>query len=361
MSFNDIKDQDIPLRLMRNILRQNRVPNGLLFWGPEGVGKRFAAIELAKAINCTSGTFDACDTCLSCRKVMSGNHSDVKIVAPSGKIRNISVDVIDTISELAAYRPFEGQWRVILIQDADRMRPDAQNHFLKTLEEPASKTTFVLQTAYPSVLLPTIRSRCQQVRFGTLKPATVADILMREHDLNLETAQAVASVAQGQVSRALDLVTTNKREAVLDVARRLKAGEDPLLVGESFVGELKAQMELRKAALLSELEGDAPPDQSRDDLEDQKKEQAAFVEGQLRRDYLEYLYLFETWYRDAWVYTMTQDAQHVLNRDQIAALKQYDGHGYPEKLAAIEKSWVYIERNLNIDRIFRDLFFVLAA
>jgi hypothetical protein len=58
---------------------------------------------------------------------------------------------------------------------------------------------------------------------------------------------------------------------------------------------------------------------------------------------------------------MTRDAQHVLNRDQVPALEHYSGHGYPEKLAAIEKSWVYIERNINIDRIFRDLFFVLAA
>lgn len=361
MSFNDIKDQEIPLRLMRNILAQNRVPNGLLFWGPEGVGKRFAAIELAKAINCTSGAFDACDKCLSCRKVMSGNHSDVKIVAPSGKVRIINVGAIDTISELAAYRPFEGERRVILIEEADRMRPDAQNHFLKTLEEPASKTTFVLQTAYPNVLLPTIRSRCQQVRFGTLKPATVADILIRDHAVGETIAQATALVAQGQVSRALDLVTSNKREAVLDVARRLKAADDPLLVSESFVGQLKEQMEARKAELLGELESDITQDQSREDLEDQKKEQAAFIEGQLRRDYLEYLYLFETWYRDAWVYSMTRDAQHVLNRDQIPALKLYDGHGYPEKLAAIEKSWVYIERNINIDRIFRDLFFVLAA
>lgn len=361
MSFNDIKDQDIPLRLLRNILAQNRVPNGLLFWGPEGVGKRFTALELAKAINCTSGQGDACDTCLSCRKVMSGNHADVKIIAPAGKVRNISVDAIDGIAELTAYRPFEGQWRVILIQDAERMRPDAQNHFLKTLEEPASKTTFVLQTAYPSLLLPTIRSRCQQVRFGTLKPETVAEILRREHDLDEATAAAVASVAQGQVSRALDLVTTNKREAVLDIARRLKGGEDPLVVSEGFVAHLKSQMEARKAALLSELEGDASPDMSREDLEDQKKEQAAFVEGQLRRDYLEYLYLFETWYRDAWVYATTRDGQRVLNRDQLSALEHYSGDGYPEKLAAIEKSWVYIERNLNIDRIFRDLFFVLAA
>ena len=361
MSFSHIQDQDIPLRLLRNILKQNRVPNGLLFHGPEGVGKRFTALEFAKAVNCTSGTFDACDACLSCRKVLSGNHPDVKTISPSGKVRNIGVDAIDGITELSAYRPFEGQRRVILVQDADRMRVDAQNHFLKTLEEPASKTTFVLQTAYPSHLLPTIRSRCQQVRFGTLKPETVAAILQRDHPLDGAAALAIAAVSQGQVSRALDLVTTNKRETVLEMARRLHAGEDPLLVSEVFVAHLKEKTEALKEALKSELESHATPDMGREDLEDQKKEQTAFIEGQVRRDYLEYLYLFETWYRDAWVYATTQDEQHILNRDQVSALAQHTGAGFPDKLAAIEKTWVYIERNLSIDRVFRDLFFVLAA
>jgi DNA polymerase III delta' subunit len=361
MSFNDIKDQEMPLRLLRNILRQNRMPNGLLFWGPEGVGKRFTAIEFAKAVNCKSGQFDACDTCLSCRKVTSGNHPDLKIVAPSGKTRIINVEAIDFITELCAYRPFEGAWRVVLIEDVDRMNEAAQNHFLKTLEEPPSNTVFVLQTTYPSRLLPTIRSRCQQVRFGTLQPATVAAIVQRDHALDAGTAQALAAVAQGQVSRALDLVTTNKREAVLEMARRLNAGEDPMLVSERFVTHLKEATETLKTTLLSDTETDGPQDMTREDLADQKKEQEAFIEGQVRRDYLEYLYLFETWYRDAWVYTTTRDEQLVLNRDQIPALEQQAGENYPDKLAAIEQAWVYIERNLSIDRIFRDLFFVLAA
>ena len=349
------------MRLLRNILKQGRMPNGLLFWGPEGVGKRFTALELAKAVNCTSGTFDACDECLSCRKVTSGNHPDVKIVAPAGKTRLINVEAIESITELCAYRPFEGNWRVILVQDVDRMNEPAQNHFLKTLEEPASKTAFVLQSAYPNRLLPTIRSRCQQVRFGTLQPSTVSAIVRREHGLDATTADALAAVAGGQVSRALDLVTTNKRQAVLEMAGRLNGGEDPLLVSELFVAHLKEATEALKSALASEMEDDAPPDMTREDLADQKKEQEAFIEGQVRRDYLEYLYLFETWYRDAWVYASTQDEQLVLNRDQIPALEQHAGSGYPDKLAAIEQAWVYIERNLAIDRIFRDLFFALAA
>ncbi|MCF6283648.1 MAG: DNA polymerase III subunit delta' [Candidatus Hydrogenedentes bacterium] len=361
MSLSDLKDQEVPRRLLRNILQQNRVPNGLLFWGPEGVGKQFAAIELAKALNCTEGKGDACDQCLSCRKIMSGNHPDVKIVAPSGKVRNINVDTIDFITELSAYRPFQSEWRIVIVQDADRMRADAQNHFLKTLEEPPSKTAFILQTAFPQHLLPTIRSRCQAVRFGSLQPATVARILQREHSLDDKAAHAIALVSQGQASRALDLVTTNKRESVLDMAARLRAGEDPLLRSGVFVSHLKEHMDNLKSSLKSELESGATDEGTREDLEDQKKEQDAYIEGQVRRDYLEYLYLFETWYRDAWVFDVTRDEERLLNRDQAAALAQYAGQEHSAKITAIEKAWVYIERNLSIDRVFRDLFFALAA
>jgi DNA polymerase III subunit delta' len=361
MSLADIKDQGVPLRLLRNILKQNRVPNGLLFWGPEGVGKRYTAMEMAKAVNCKEVEGDACDQCLSCRRISSGNHPDVKTIAPSGKIRNIGVDTVDFITELAAYRPFESEWRIVLIQDVDRMRAEAQNHFLKTLEEPPSKTAFILQTAFPQRLLPTVRSRCQPVRFGSLKPETVAQILQREHDLDGAAAHALALVAQGQVSRALDLVTTNKRDSVLEMAVRLQRGEDPMLVSELFVAHLKEQTENLKASLKSELEGGEIDDGTREDQEEQKKEQAAYIEGQVRRDYLEYLYLFETWYRDAWVLDATQDEGRLLNRDQAGPLAQYAGQHHPTRITAIEQAWVYIERNLNIDRVFRDLFFALAA
>ncbi len=360
MSFGNLRDQEVAVRLLRNVIQRGRVPNGLLFWGPSGVGKRLAALELAKALNCASETGDACDACLSCRKVVSGNHADVKVIVPAGKTRIISKDVVDFVNELASYRPFEGKWRVVLVLDADRMNLPAQNHFLKTLEEPPSNTVFILVTEFPRVLLPTIRSRCQQVRFGALRPKTVVDLLLQGHDLPRPTAEAIAAISQGQMSRALDLVETEKRDVVLDVTRRLGEGEDPLALSEEFVAHLRAQGEVIKAALKAELENDDAPDASAEDAAEQKKEQLALAESLVRRDIMEYLYLLKTWYRDILVYRATGDARQVLNRDHADRLGKAPGDGLEAKLGAVEKAWLYVERNLNMDRVFRDLFFALA-
>ena len=199
------------------------------------------------------------------------------------------------------------------------------------------------------------------MRFGTLTPETVTAILQRDHSLDNETAHAIALVAQGQASRALDLVTTNKREAVLEMAGRLLNGEDPLLVSEAFVAHLKEQTDNLKATLKGELESSTHDEGTKDDQEEQKKEQTAFIEGQVRRDQLEYLYLLETWYRDAWVFDATRDMDRLLNRDQVETLSRYAGQEHAPRLTAIEQAWVYIERNLSIDRVFRDLFFALST
>lgn len=360
MSFADIRDQDIPIRFLENMLRSGRMPNGLLFWGPEGVGKRMTAVELAKAVNCASGSAGACGTCLSCRKVAHGNHPDVKTIAPSGKSRNISVEIIDSINELAAYRPFEGAWRVVLFDDVHRMGEPAQNHFLKTLEEPPSKTMFVLVTPSPRLLLPTIRSRCQQVRFGALRPETVADLLRQGHDLPVETALALASVAQGQMSRALDLVVSGKRDAVLHVLEELAGGADPMAMSETFAAHVRQRQDALRAALKAEADAQEDDDSQRADAEDAKLEQDAVVEAMLRRDLMEYLYLMLAWCRDEWVYRAAGGMQCVLNRDQAARLEKGSVGAGPARLEAIDRAWLYIERNLSMERVFRDLFFKLA-
>ncbi len=360
MGFSDIRDQDIPIRFLANMLRSGRMANGLLFWGPEGVGKRMAAIELAKAVNCGQGDGNACGTCLSCRKVAHSNHPDVKIIVPSGKSRNIAVDVIDSINELAAYRPYESTWRVVIFDDVHRMGEAAQNHFLKTLEEPPSKTMFVLVTPSPRMLLPTIRSRCQQVRFGSLHPATVAELLRRDHDIPESTALALASVAQGQMSRALDLVVSGKRDAVLHVMEELANGADPLTMSEGFATHVRQQQDALRAALKAEAANQDEDDGSRADAEDAKSEQDALVEAMLRRDLMEYLYLMLAWCRDEWVYRAAGGMQCVLNRDQEARLAKGALNAGAARLEAIDKAWLYIERNLSMERVFRDLFFKLA-
>ncbi len=361
MSFSEILDQAVPVRLLQNIIQRNRTPNGLLFWGPGGVGKQRTAMEFAKALNCTEHEADACGVCLACRKVAKGNHPDVKIITPAGKGRIINVETIEFINELAAYQPFEGRWRVILLQDAERMNLAAQNHFLKTLEEPPSNTAFILLTEFPRILLATIRSRCQQVRFGALRPETVTSLLLQQHSLEPDLAAAVAAVSQGQMSRALDLVETGKREVVLDFAHRLAQGEDPLGLSEEFIQHLRAQEAAIKATVKSELEVADAKESSKEDRDEQKQEQMALIEALIRRDLMEYLYLFKTWYRDALVFSGTGVSASVFNRDQMTHLQAEAPGGLERKLDAIEKAWRYVERNLSIERVFRDLFFVLAG
>ncbi|MCX5770220.1 MAG: DNA polymerase III subunit delta' [Candidatus Hydrogenedentes bacterium] len=363
MSLSSVRDQDVAVRLLRKMLERGRVPNGLLFWGPGGVGKRLCAVEFAKAINCVAAVGDACDQCLSCRKIQNANHPDVAFVAPLKKARIIDKDTIEGMNEMASLRPFESKWRVFIIQEAERMGIPAQNKFLKTLEEPAGNSVFILISEKPDQLLPTIRSRCQRVRFGSLRPETVKQLLLQVRDLPDDVAESIAAVSQGQMSRALDLVDSDKRPVVLDIVEKLADGADPLAVAEDFARVLAATRAQIEEGIKGEFE--VPEKEvSRDDREEIKKQQVALAEMLIRRDIMEYLYLFETWCRDQEVYALTNDAGRVFNRDQMSRIKTAAtraGTGnLDRRVAAIERTRVYLERFLKEDRVFRDLFFVLS-
>lgn len=360
MSFSAIRDQEVALRLLGNVLTQNRVPNGLLFWGADGVGKRTTALEFAKAVNCAKGDGDACGVCLSCRKVDSGNHPDIKIIAPVKKSRNIDVETIESINEMAALRAFEGKWRVFIVLEADRMREPAQNHFLKTLEEPPGRSLFILISTFPRQLLPTIRSRCQMVRFRALRPDTIVELLQRNRDLDDTVALAVANLAQGQMSRALDLVDSERREIALSIPQHLADGSDPSSLADEFVQAIDAQRKNLEASIAADADSSASNEQSRDDKERAKEERQALVDAMARRDILEFLYLLETWYRDEAVIAATGRLDGVMNRDCAERIQKAISSDPGTKIEAIERARLYLDRFINEERVFRDLFFALA-
>lgn len=360
MSFDRILDQQTPVRLLRSMLRRNRIPHGLLFWGPGGVGKRLAGLEMAKAINCAEREDDACDTCLSCRKIVGGNHPDVATITPVKRSRIIDVDTVRAMNEMASLRPFESKWRVFLIQEADRMGVPAQNHFLKTLEEPPGQSVFILLTEYPGLLLPTIRSRCQRVRFGALRPQTVAGLIRQGRDLPDAVAESIAALAQGQMSRALDLVDSDKRDIVLDLTRQLGDGGDPVALAEEFAQYLDNKQSQIRAAIKADGDDSDTQDLGREEREEIKKQQMALAEAVFRRDIMEFLYLFETWYRDRAVLQATGDEARLLNRDQASRLREAGPVDLDVVLASIDRTRRYLERFLNEERVFRDLFFTLA-
>jgi DNA polymerase III subunit delta' len=223
------------LQLLAGAAERGTLPPSLIFAGPEGVGKRRTAVALAQLLNCRTPVaaagigLDACGACAGCARIARGVHADVLLIE-AGETGAIKVDQVREAIDKSAYRPFEGRRRVVIVDDADAVLVEAQNAFLKTLEEPPSASTFVLVTSRPDVLLPTVISRCQRLRFGRLAPAEVADVLMRLHGVAPAAAHAAASASDGSVGAALSAGSggvTAARDAAIGMLQGLSTSGDP--------------------------------------------------------------------------------------------------------------------------------------
>jgi DNA polymerase-3 subunit delta' len=179
MPFRDIAGHRRLRDLLARSIERNTLPPSLIFEGPSGAGKRATAIAVAQALNCVrnkaqneelrtesaESRLDACGTCASCTKIARGVHPDVLIVEP-GDTGTIKIEHVRDVVDRAAYRPFEGSRRVVIVDQADALVTAAQNALLKTLEEPPSSSIFILLTSRPDMLLATVRSRCIRLRFA---------------------------------------------------------------------------------------------------------------------------------------------------------------------------------------------------
>jgi DNA polymerase-3 subunit delta' len=210
-----------------------------LFVGPEGVGKKLTAIAMAQMLNCTrQDDRDACGKCSSCLRIPRGVHSDVLMIEP-GETGTIKIDPVRVATERAVYRPFEGRRRVTIIDDAETLIVQAQNALLKTLEEPPSTSVFILVTSSPDALLPTVRSRCAQLRFARLEIADVAAVLERSGRFSRSDATKAAAASDGSVARALALQVDEFEDARGEAENLLSvAGRDS-----------RTRLELAKAML----------------------------------------------------------------------------------------------------------------
>ncbi len=204
-------------RRLVSLLHKGRVPPTALFSGPEGVGKKTLALSLAMRANCrTPESGEACQTCSSCHKALTGQHPDVRLIdrewlerfAKSRKRSfNPQVIPIEVARELvreAQFRPYEGKLRFFIIDEAEKLNEPAANAMLKTLEEPPEATHFVLVTPYPESLLETVRSRCQQFLFQALSRQEIRSYLERQGESEAELRSALAGGSIGR-ARSLDL------------------------------------------------------------------------------------------------------------------------------------------------------------
>ncbi|MFQ5840661.1 MAG: DNA polymerase III subunit delta' [Candidatus Methylomirabilales bacterium] len=211
MGFDRIFGQERAISLLQRALAVDRFPPALLFTGPPGVGKALAARMLAQALECRDRPAEGCGTCPACRRIHTGTHPDVTLVEPEGT--SIKIDQIRSLIAEAALKPYEGSRRVFIVDQAEALTVEAQSALLKTLEEPPPSLVLILVTWQAGTLLPTVVSRCYEVRFAPLPPAVIAEVLARDHGFPEPEARVAALLGNGSLSRSLTHASESFRAA----------------------------------------------------------------------------------------------------------------------------------------------------
>ncbi len=215
MSFKDVIGHNKPIELLQRAILNDRVVHSYLFLGNEGIGKKWVALQFAKALNCLerrADEADACNRCISCKKIGDRLHPDVLVLEPEGQA--LKVDQVRQMQSDLAYRPYEGKRRVCILTAADRMAPNMSNILLKTLEEPPLHTVIILLSNSSRSLLPTILSRCQQISFNPLPLPLLTHWLREQRGLSEMEAHLLACLSEGSPGKALRL-----REEIPQVQR----------------------------------------------------------------------------------------------------------------------------------------------
>ncbi|MCX5667042.1 MAG: DNA polymerase III subunit delta' [Candidatus Omnitrophica bacterium] len=237
MSFESLKGQDSAVGYLKASLRNNRISHAYIFSGPDGVGKRLAAINFAKTLNCGSvKSGEPCDQCASCKKIDSSKHPDIFILKPkeegasmvrrSSSTGSLSLELSraksrgspSTLSKVEGsikiedvralirdvyLKPFEAHKKVYMIESAEYMKHEAANALLKTLEEPPADSVIILLTKNTKSLFHTIVSRCQVVKFFPLKLKEVEEILTMKYSLSPADAHTLSHLSGGRLGEAL--------------------------------------------------------------------------------------------------------------------------------------------------------------
>ncbi|WP_448062042.1 DNA polymerase III subunit delta' [Cellulomonas hominis] len=232
-----------------------RMTHAWLITGPPGSGRSNAARAFAAALQDPSGDVAS----HACATVLSGSHPDVTSVATEGVV--IRAETVRPLVELAQRAPSQGRWRVIVIEDADRLNETSGNVLLKAIEEPPPRTVWLLCAPSPQDVLVTIRSRSRSVPLRVPPVEAVAELLVRRDGIDPETAMVAARAAQSHVGVARRLArdpeARARRSAVLSIARRVRGVGDAVLAAGELVetaqADAKAATEERDATERAEL------------------------------------------------------------------------------------------------------------
>jgi DNA polymerase-3 subunit delta' len=233
ITLKSIQSQDNAVRYLSRSLLAGKRASSYLFFGPDGVGRALTAKAFLAAVMCREAdqSDEACGVCPSCRKVKELNHPDIMWISPE-KNKKIKIEEIRKIKDTLNLKPYEGTVSACVIEDAHMMTVEGANALLKILEEPPQSSILILISSKKELLLPTVTSRCTEVRFNSLPTGVARDIIIGRAEINEESADFLARFSEGAPGRALEVIDKgilDRRQDIIGMLRKIACGETPHL------------------------------------------------------------------------------------------------------------------------------------
>lgn len=313
--FHDIYGQEAIKEHLTNAIRTGKISHAYIINGEKSSGKEFIAKIFARTLQCEKGQEEPCEECHSCRQALSDNHPDI-IRVTHEKPGSIGVeDIRSQVNNDIAIKPYSGPYKIYIINESEKMTVQAQNALLKTLEEPPAYAVILLLTANADALLPTIASRCVRLDMKPVRDDVVRKYLMEELKVPDYKANVCVAFARGNIGRA----------------KLLASSEDFDKVKEEAVTLLKYIHELEISEIVAAIKRI----------------------GEYKLDVTDYLDLFTIWFRDVLLFKATNDANHLIFKEEIKYIrKEADRTSYEGLetiLDALEKAKRRISANVNLD------------
>lgn len=314
-TFGDIVGQEQIREHLRNAVLTGKISQSYIINGERSSGKEFIAKVFAMALQCEKGGIDPCQECHSCKQALSGNQPDIIRVLHE-KPNSISVDDIRTqINNDVAIKPYSSKYKIYIVNEAEKMTQQAQNALLKTLEEPPEYVVILLLTSNLNALLPTILSRCVVLNMKPVADDQIKKYLMDELKVPDYKADICAAFARGNVGKAKTLASSEDFDNVKQEA----------------------------LVLLKNIQ----------DMELYEIVAAIKKISEFKLDINDYLDLFAIWYRDVLLFKATNDANCLIFRDEVQAIKRVADRssyeGIEKVITALDKAKARLTANVNLD------------
>ena len=333
--FDNLIDQEHVISILQEAVsaasdstnQSQEMTHAWLFTGPPGSGRSNAALAFAAALVCRNG---GCNDCTDCKTATTGSHADVELIKTEGL--SIKIDEVRDLITRASWSPAVGNYRVVVIEDADRLTESAANALLKAIEEPGLRTVWLLCAPSSTDVLPTIRSRTRSLVLRTPSIAAVAKLLEKEK-FSPAMADFAARVSQGHIGRARHLAKSEeartRREAILkislmitDIASAFKAAQ---VLVEAAKAEAEEEAERRDNVEISALkeawgqQGSKLTQGGSKAVKELEKEQKSRT-TRMVRDYLDRALLdIATLYRDI-LLIQSNSPDSIINTDLISEM-----------------------------------------